>query len=184
MNKWRIVYPPTFYQGNHNHICSIILVNTNISMNSYTSLDIPSSDITAIHFRGKFGHCSIFNIYNNCTNNNTIDALCAYLNNHPQVAPSSPTDHMLWFRDFNHHHPLWEANHNSHLYNSSEMIDPLLDLVTAHNMTTILLPGIPTYEMTTSNWTHPDNIWHNNIPTDPITSCNVEFAPQMLTTSP
>ena len=39
----------------------------------------------------------------------------------------------------------------------------------------ITLPlKIPTYKTITSNWMHPDNVWHNNNPNNPITLCNVD----------
>ena len=72
----------------------------------YTVLDIPSSDITAIHLKGDFGHCTIFNIYNDCSNNNTIDTLQKYLESNKCVALPLLSDHMLWCGNFNHHHPL------------------------------------------------------------------------------
>ena len=81
---------------------------------------------------------------------------------------------MLWLGDFNHHHPLWETNNNRHLYNSASMINPLINLITEHNMIIAIPPEIPTYETTTSNWTCPNNVWHNNNPNDPITLCNVD----------
>ena len=69
--------------------------------------------------------------------------------------------------------PLWEPNNNRHLYNSAKMINPLLDLITEHNMIIVLLPDIPMYKTMTSNWTCPDNIWCNNNLNDPIITCNV-----------
>lgn len=85
------------HSENCNCIHSIILVNTSISTNSYINLDILSSDITAIQLKGKFSHCTIFNIYNDCNNNDTTTALQIYLNENPQIALPSSTDHMLWF---------------------------------------------------------------------------------------
>ena len=173
-HNWRIVYLPTIYQENHAPIRSIILINTNISTNMYTALDIPCSDITAIRLKGDFGHCSIFNVYNDCTNNNTITALRSYLNSHGPEALPSPSDHMLWLGDFNRHHPLWEPDSNRHLYNSADMINPLLDIITENNMILALPPEIPTYETATSSWTRPDNVWRNDNPSDPITICDVD----------
>ena len=51
------------------------------------------------------------------------------------------------------------------------MINPLLDLITEHNMQIPLPPGIQTYETTTSNWTRPDNMWCKD---NPITICDVD----------
>ena len=161
-HNWCIVYPPSIYHNNHDPIQLIILVNTNLSTNMYTTLDIPCSDILAICLRGDFSHCSIFNIYNDCINNNVTTALHNYLTNHRPDTLPLPNNHMLWLGDFNCHHPLWEPNNNRHLYNLAEVINPLLDLITEHNMIIVLPPDIPTYETITSNWTHPDNVWHKN----------------------
>ena len=174
MHSWRIIYPMSIYQEKHDPIWSIMLINTNISTNMYTTLDIPSGDIMAICLKGNYGHCSIFNIHNNCMNNNVTMALHDYLSTHnPDVLPS-PTDHMLWLGNFNRHHLLWEPNDNRHLHNSANMINPLLDLVMEYNMILTLPPNIPTYETATSNWTCPNNMWCNNNPDDPITICNVD----------
>ena len=126
MHNWRIIYLPTIYHENHNPIWLIILINTNISTNMYTTLDIPSGDIMAISLKGDFSHHSIFNIYNDCMNNNTTTALCDYLSTYGSEVLLSPTDHMLWLGDFNCHHLLWEPNNNRHLYNSADMIIPYL----------------------------------------------------------
>ena len=56
------------------------------------------------------------------------------------------------------------------------MINPLIDLITEHNMVIALPPKIPTYETVTSNWTGLDNVWRNANPNDPITICNVDPA--------
>ena len=59
------------------------------------------------------------------------------------------------------------------------MVKPLIDLVTKHNMHITLPPDIPTYETVMSNWTHPDNIWHNNNTLNP-TEVSVGFASILL----
>jgi len=53
---------------------------------------------------------------------------------------------MAWFGDFNHHHPLWDEPRNAHLFNSCNLIEPLLDLVHSYGMRMALPPGIPTLE--------------------------------------
>ena len=81
-SHWRMVYPSNYYLP-HDPIHSIILINTNISTDTYCSLDIPHSDISVIRLSGDFGSCSIFNIYNDCTNNNTIHTLKTFLHVEP-----------------------------------------------------------------------------------------------------
>ena len=158
-HHWCILYPTNCYDDNHNMIRSIMLINTNISTDLYTQLNIQHSDITTIHLKGNFGFCSIFNIYNNCNNNSTTNSLHAFLNVNPASALSSPTDHMLWLGDFNRHHPLWEEDKNCRLFNPLALIDPLIDLISKYDMILTLPLGIPTYETANRNWTRPDSIW-------------------------
>ena len=172
-HNWRIIYPSTLHLNNHNPIRSVILININISTNMYTALDILSSNITTIHLKGDFSHCAIFNIYNDCSNNNTTLALQTHLESNECITLPSPSDHMLWCGNFNHHHPLWEPDSNNHLYNSVEMVKPLIDLITKHNMCIALPLDIPIYKMVTSNWAHPDNVWCNNNTLNPILICDI-----------
>ena len=51
-HNWCIIYPPTIYHNNHSIIWSIMLISTNISTNTYSTLNIQSSDITTIHLKG------------------------------------------------------------------------------------------------------------------------------------
>jgi hypothetical protein len=72
---WRVIYPTNFYTEGRSRIRSILLVNTNISTDSYSIIPIQHSDITAICFRGEHGCLSVFNIYNEITNNDTLHLL-------------------------------------------------------------------------------------------------------------
>ena len=172
--NWWVIYPSSRYNDNHNTIHSIILVNTNISTDSYIPLHIPRSNITVLHLKGNFGHCAIFNIYNDCTNNESTDTLKAYLLTNLPTAQPLPNDHMFWFGDFNHHHPLWESDANWCLFSSPYLVDPLIDLVSDHNMILTLPAETATYESATGNWTRPNNVWYSNNPEDPIVSCNID----------
>ena len=168
-----MVYPSNYYLP-HDPIRSITLINTNISTDAYCSLDIPHSDISAIRLSGDFSSCSIFNIYNDCTNNNTIHTLNTFLHVEPQSALPSPSDCMISAGDFNCHHPLWESDTNHHLLSPPTLLDPLLDLLTEFDMIQALLPGLPTLETPNQNWTQPDNFWHTITPHNPIIACNTD----------
>jgi hypothetical protein len=48
-----------------------MLINTNISTDSYSILPIMNSDVTAVRFCRENGYVLIFNIYNEITNNET-----------------------------------------------------------------------------------------------------------------
>ena len=146
----------------------------NISTDAYTTLTIHHSDIMAIHLKGGFGHCSIFNIYNDCKNNHSTDALHTYLRMNLASALPLPTDHMFLIGNFNKHHLLWEEDRNCRLFNLPWLIDPLINIIQEYDMVLALPSGIPTYEMVLRNWTRPNNIWHSNNPSNPIIICNVK----------
>src|ERR1700720_683205 len=57
---WRVIYPANFYAEGCLCIRSILLINSNISTNSYLILPIMNRDITAVRFHGKFSYVSIF----------------------------------------------------------------------------------------------------------------------------
>ena len=53
---------------------------------------------------------------------------------------------MLWFGNFNRHHPLWEEDKNRRLFSPPHLIDPLIDTIQEFDMILALPPGIPTYK--------------------------------------
>ncbi|KAF9542350.1 hypothetical protein CPC08DRAFT_650283, partial [Agrocybe pediades] len=66
-NSFRQVYPDND-RRRREKARSAIWVNSAISTNSWKALDIPGTvDITAIQLEGEFGLLTIFNIYNDCS---------------------------------------------------------------------------------------------------------------------
>lgn len=171
-----MVYPANYFFDGQDRCRSLFLVNTNIATDSYISLKILNSDISAIRFAGDFGHLSIFNIYNEITNNDDITALTNYLEHSLQIARPTATDHMIWLGDFNRHHELWEPDANANLYTTAEFIQPLLDVLFEHDMIMALPAGIPTLFTPAGNWTRPDNVWRNRTADDPIVRCHTQPA--------
>ena len=108
------------------------------------------SDITAIQFKGANRFLSVFNIYNEITNNDTITCLDSFLTRNAHL-----------IGDFNHHHPIWEEEANERLYKAEEYISPLIELLYRNEMLLVLPKGIPTFQSAAGNWTRPDNVWHN-----------------------
>ncbi|KAF8221822.1 hypothetical protein L208DRAFT_1325846 [Tricholoma matsutake] len=117
---WRVLYPTDHHKDGSDHSYSILLINTNISTDAYTPLDIPCNDITVVHFSGEFSHLSILNIYNDCTHNNNLSALWDFLTSSTALIHPTPQDQMIWLGDFNRHHPLWESEDNHHLNSSKQ----------------------------------------------------------------
>ena len=62
---WYVVYPSRHYTEPQD-TRAVMLINKKLSTNSWESLQIDSSDITAIRLSGDFGYIRILNIYNDC----------------------------------------------------------------------------------------------------------------------
>ena len=75
---WRVICPTNFYVEGRVHIRSILLVNTNISTDCYSILPIMHSDIMAARFRGDNVFLSMFNVYNEITNNDMLTCLDSF----------------------------------------------------------------------------------------------------------
>jgi hypothetical protein len=99
------------------------------------------------------GYLSVFNIYNEITDNNTITCLDHFLDANIHIARPSDADSMVWLGDFNRHHPMWEDDANSHLFKPEPIIAPFLDLLYKHDMLIALPKGIPTFQTNAGRWT-------------------------------
>src|ERR1700728_3420050 len=116
------VYPHK-HHDNHatNPSRSLMLVSNRLNTSSWTTITIPSPDITAIQITGTFGTLKIFNIYNDCKHNQAIEALQHYVeDDQTQIAPTQPVRY-IWAGDFNRHHPLWDEPRNAHLFTRTNL---------------------------------------------------------------
>jgi len=76
--------------------------------------------------------------------------------------PSSPTEHMVLLGNFNLHHPLWDEEHNMHLFTRSNLDNSqaLIDILAEYDLQMALPKGIPTLQvLSTGNFTRPDNVF-------------------------
>ena len=101
------------------------------------------SDVTAVRFKGTNGFLSVFNIYNEITNNETITCLDSFLTCNAHLICPLPLDCVLWLGDFNHHHPMWEDETNERLFKAEEYQSPLIKLLYRNEMLLALPKGIP-----------------------------------------
>lgn len=75
----------------------------------WKEIQVPgTNDITAIQLSANGTQTTIFNIYNDCNNDQTTEKLEAYLNTHSLELRGSEDDHLIWLGDFNRHHSLWD----------------------------------------------------------------------------
>lgn len=67
-SHWRVVYLTHKY-SNDSRPRAISLINAKISTNNWKQIPFPSRDVVITQFHSAQGSCTIFNIYNNRTNN-------------------------------------------------------------------------------------------------------------------
>ena len=178
--RFRPVFPGD-RGANRSAVRLIIWVSSTLMTRDWKILNIPNTnDITAIQLSSAQGLLTIFNIYNDCTNNNTETALSAYLG--AQIDDILPNDQarMIWAGDFNRHHPLWDRDKDVRLFTprATRAAEKLLDLVAEHSMAMLLPKGIPTLQhMASGRFSRPDNIFGSPALKGSIEKC--EVVPQM-----
>jgi hypothetical protein len=85
-------------------------------------------------------------------------------------------DYVLWYGDFNRHHPAWDNDEDERLFTAAATHDAevLINHVTDWNMVMALPKGIPTLKhMVTKRHSRPDNVFCTDGLTEYITKCDV-----------
>ena len=173
-HHYHVLYPSTHPIQPTVKTQAITLVSTKLDSNAWKQLPFPSPDVIVLQLNGNFGTCTIFNIYNDCKHNDTLQTLGEYLNSSLQLIRSTTHDHVIWLGDFNHHHPLWEEECNNHLLTNQHLdhAEPLLELIADHGMVMALPKDTPRLEaLTSKSWTHPDNVFCTETTTNAIVHC-------------
>ena len=100
-SRWHITYPSS-HLADSSTCRSVILVNASLDTNVWAQIPLEgSNDLTAIQFRLPQGHITIFNIYNDCTHQNTLITFRLFMQQHSAALLASTNDCMIWCRDFN-----------------------------------------------------------------------------------
>jgi len=154
---WEVVYP-TKHLENPKKTRSIILVNRRISTDTWMPILSDSGDLTGIKLTSNNTTMHLFNIYNDCAHSETLNALdrCLQQLRTQQHGNERTEDSMLWFGNFNWHHPMWDKERNRHLFTSANATAAaiLIDLLGAYGMYMALPKDTPTLEAkATKNYT-------------------------------
>ena len=170
---WRVLYPKAYFTDTTKPLRSLIMINTSIPTDCYEQIQFQSADVSGIYLKTNDRKFIILNIYNDCKNNESMNAVREFLlTKFPDEYIPNDT-HVIIGGDFNRHHPWWESDENEHLSSSEQMIRPLLDLITTFNLHMTLPHGIPTLQaFSTGNWTRPDNVWCSSHSADLIVRCD------------
>jgi hypothetical protein len=179
-----MVYPNT-HATHPQSSRSLILINSNILTDSWKQITFQHPDITAIELTGTSGTLHIINIYNDCENNGALTHVSTYMRDQERQRFTTGPLHTIWLGDFNQHHLIWDEARNAHLFTNAnlELTQPLLNLLSRHNMKMALPPFIPTLcSHSTGNHTRVDNMFCSEALIDAVVKCNMDDASRPIKT--
>ncbi|KAG2064714.1 hypothetical protein BDR04DRAFT_1034532 [Suillus decipiens] len=73
------VYPTSHFTAPETTSCTVTLISKAFDTKSWQQIPFPSPDVIVIQFLGPFGCCTVFNIYNDCNQTKTQEALSTFL---------------------------------------------------------------------------------------------------------
>ena len=160
---WTAIYPSP-HGATPDRSRAITLIRSNISTDTWTQLEFPSSDVTIVQIKGSWGKITIFNIYNDCDNNDTIKLLSRYYNRNRTSLEQTQvgTASVLWLGDFNRHHPLWDDPNDDRLFTPEAMdaAEVLIEAIADIGLELTLPSGIPTHQHNvTKGWSRLDQVF-------------------------
>jgi ribonuclease HI len=173
---WIPVYPST-HNTQPKKSRSIILIKASLTSDSWQQLDFPSGDVTIIQVKGVWGKLSIFNIYNDCEHDNTINILSDYSHRNADIIGNTTVGnaHTIWLGDFNRHHPHWDNPEDTRLFTREAVnaAEVLIGAVAEAGLEMILPSGTPTHLHNVSKrWSRLDNVFLSDHSLDALLSCD------------
>ena len=174
---WTPVYPST-HAKNPKQTRSILLIRSSLTTDSWQQLDFPSGDVTAIQLKGNWGKLTIFNIYNDCLHNQTIEQLVNYQHQNSQLIENPEIDnaHYIWLGDFNRHHPYWDNPKDTRLFTkeATTAAEILIEAVAGVGLEMALPSGTPTHQHNvTKKWSRIDQVFISDHSTDMLITCDM-----------
>ncbi|VDC04307.1 unnamed protein product [Peniophora sp. CBMAI 1063] len=174
-----VAYPHPHASDRSKPARAVTFINKALDTNSWEKLPFPSLDVSAVLMKGDFGRLTIFNIYNDCNNSETLHLIRSFIHDHADYILPDDRSYLLWAGDFNRHHPDWDDLTSHHLFTPDNTRDAeiLLTLASDHDMEMALPPNIPTLQhISTGRWSRPDNVWISSSLRDAVTLCNTDPA--------
>ena len=173
---WTPIYPTT-HSKDPAKTRSILLVRNSLLTEHWKQIDFPSGDVTVIQLTGGQGTITLFNIYNDCEKNDTINLLETFTHSLPipQGCSTENSNAILWLGDFNRHHPHWDNPADSRLFTrpAIENAEILISVVAGLGLDLALPPGIPTHlHNVTKKWTRLDQVFISEDFLDSILTCD------------
>ena len=175
---WILVYP-SMHCAHPGRTHTLTLISTAISTDNWEQLDFPSGDVTAIIIKGEWGKITIFNIYNDGNNNETINQLKLFHRTRPDIMNQAEAGvaHILWLGDFNWHHPHWDDPNDTRLFTESTLkaAEILIEVVASLGLDLILPSSIPMHSHhIMKKWSHLDQVFISEHSADLVEVCDIE----------
>ena len=141
---WRILYPKLYFEDKTKPLRSHIMMNSKIPTDQHKQIQFWSPNVLGIYLKTNKHNLIIINIYSDCNNNDTINAVREFLLTRFLDEHIPDDTYVILCGDFNCHHLWWEFDDNTHLTSSEGMICPLIELITLYDLHMALPPQIPT----------------------------------------
>ena len=175
---WVPLYP-TSHEKQPEKTRSIILIRGNLLTENWEQIDFMSGDVTALRIKEKWGTLTIFNVYNDCEHDDTLEALTAHHRQHLRDILGTETTHqdhhLVWLGDFNRHHPYWDKPEDNRLFTrkARDAAEVLLKTVADLGMDIALAKGTPTHQHNvTKKWSRLDQVFITEHSMDAVTICD------------
>ena len=168
---------PSMHSKEPSKIHSVLLLRSNLLTENWKQVDFPSGDVTVVQLNGKQGKLTLFNVYNDCEKNNTVQALETFT--HSLIAHidcnSKLFNAIIWLGDFNRHHLHWDNLADTRLFTRSAIdnAELLISAVAGLGLDLALPPGIPTHLHSISKkWTRLDQVFISEDYMEAIITCD------------
>ena len=99
-SKWQVVYP-AMHRKSPKKTHSVLLINAQISTNTWRPLDTDSGNLTVVQLATSLGDVDIYNLYNDAKHDETTTTVVQVIRSHRR---QNDDKHMIWLGDFNRHH--------------------------------------------------------------------------------
>lgn len=172
---WAMVYPTT-HLDEPTKTRSILYISNSILTDNWEQINITLGDVTAVKIKGRWGTLTIYNIYNDCEHDRTLDLLADAHKKHLEEPNTRPKEqeHLMWLGDFNRHHPHWDAPSDSRLFTTDALLkaEKLIELVASVGLDLALPPKTLTHlHNITKRWSRLDHVFLSDHSMEALISC-------------
>ena len=175
---WTPIYPST-HESQPEKTRSVTLVRSDLLTESWEQIEFPSGDVTAIRIKETWGTITVFNIYNDCEHDETVEALTRYHRQHREstigTEATQHRHHLIWLGDFNRHHPYWDRPEDNRLFtkDAGKAAEILLKAVADLGMDMALAKGTPTHQHNvTKKWSRLDQVFMTEQTLETVIVCD------------